>query len=190
METFKGKMIEDMVKILTDKEIDKISKKHILDMYCWILTERKASTNGENSKNAKYRGCTYWTKTAFENCYEFNNGKYEAKKGATLKGLKHEHIVPRDVFKKYIKECIYNNQKPDKEKINKYFVGCVVTACEAKKLDAKDFKNKMPENIAFKDISPENKWLRYKYNNIKTIYKIVWEFNKKWNILKVEKINI
>lgn len=41
METknFKTELIKDMKKILNVDELGKVSTEHIIDMYCWLLTE-------------------------------------------------------------------------------------------------------------------------------------------------------
>ena len=196
MDDFKQTMIADMFKILSNDKISKASKEHILDMYCWILTER-IEGNGDKSKNAKFKGCVYWSKDALKRLNENIDGKknYES-------GLRHEHVVPRSLFRAYVREIFGENWcnhsideniiKSAIDRIYKYFIGCVVTADEAKRLD-KDYKDCMPDNIEFKNISSESLlWSRYIKNHI-VVNKIEWKFEKnRWEhkLIKEDILNI
>ena len=175
---FKKQMINDMFEILGNEKISNASKKHILDMYCWILTERKG--NKDESKNAKFKGCDYWSKAALErlddNTTEKNN--YES-------GLRHEHVVPRKLFRKYVDNVCKNWSGMDQtdknkiiEKINNFFIGCVVTKEEADDIDNK-YKDKFPDedkNTSLADITKKNLWDRYKNTIPKPeILKVEWE---------------
>lgn len=148
---FKKMLIDDMIKILSDTKISDYSKEHILDMYCWVLTERKKpfDANNPKTKNAKFKGCEYWSEKALDNINNTNE-------------LRHEHVVPRSVLRDYINKWRkQETQTIDSDKINKYFIGCVVTKDEAKWLDEK-FKDKMPNDLTFDGIEDDNLWSRYK----------------------------
>ena len=67
MEYIKEQLIDDMLTILFGTEgISSYSMNHIIDMYCWLLTERAYNLNKEKTKNAKYAGCNYWSETALK----------------------------------------------------------------------------------------------------------------------------
>ena len=187
---FKETLIKDMKTILTNEKISSYSKKHILDMYAWVLTEEKEceSKNADNfkpTKKAKFKGCDYWTKDAFELCFTEGN---KCQKLSAFKGIKHEHVVPRNVFKKYIKTV----DTFDIDKIKKFFIGCVVTSKQAEKLD-KLHKDNMPNINAFDEINEDVLWSRYKAARIKEIVKVSWK-NKEngdgWYIDKVSNYEI
>lgn len=194
MEHIKDQLIDDMLTILFETEsITSYSRNHIIDMYCWLLTERVYSLDNYKTKNAKYAGCNYWSMEALDK-YKKNSSKNK------YKDLKHEHVVPRRLFRKYLYELIYKYDKkgPDeeqkskiKEKINECFIGCVVTFEEAEKID-KQYKDNFPNDIeSLLDIKKENIWKRYKnIDNIK-IFKVTWNFtSNKWGILNETEINI
>ncbi len=152
---FKDLLINDMIEILKSDEISKYSKEHILDMYCWVLTERKMpySFSSNSTKSAKFKGCKYWSKKAFENIKNVNV-------------LRHEHVVPRKSFKKYINKIIWDSVDKDelRRQIKKCFIGCVVHKDEAKRLDDAGYKQSMPKDEKLKEIEFEeikNPWGRY-----------------------------
>lgn len=163
--SFKEQLISDMVKILQE-DISETSRKHIIDMYCWLLTERKSPYNGKSKsravdKNAKYKGCDYWTDDALALYTENKNSN----------GLRHEHVVPRKLFVDYVNSNV-NNIEVDK--INKFFIGCVVTKKQAEEID-RNYKEKMPKDEKFEDINEKNLWSRYTLSKIKAINKVNWE---------------
>lgn len=181
---FKKLLINNMIKILKSGDISAYSKEHIIDMYCWLLTERKPFKNdSEKTKNAKFKGCDYWSQAALDILYKTKD----------IKGLRHEHVVPRSLFREYVKECVKYNKALDVDKISDYFIGCVVTAEEAGCLDT-NFKDKMPDDLKFENIDEENLWNRYKKTNeiieedkIKVV-KVKWTFQERgWGAYKVEK---
>ena len=184
---FKEQLISDMINIL-NAEISDISKKHIIDMYCWLLTERKElpEGKGENDdqavdKNAKYKGCDYWTEDAFKQCFEEKDNILTFKGNKTLSGLRHEHVVPRKLFVDYVNSNVNNI---DVDKINNSFIGCVVTKEESEEIDKK-CKDKMPKCENFESINDSNLWSRYTESGITSIYEIEWEINNKsWTINK------
>ena len=83
METknFKTELIKDMKKILNVDELGKVSTAHIIDMYCWLLTERKelpeeTTANGITpkavDKYAKFsNGSRYFTIPATASCLKY-----------------------------------------------------------------------------------------------------------------------
>ncbi|MBO5231818.1 MAG: hypothetical protein J6B88_04270 [Clostridia bacterium] len=194
MEYIKEQLIDDMLTILFGTEgISSYSMNHIIDMYCWLLTERAYNLSKEKTKNAKYAGCNYWSETALKE-YQKNSSKNK------YKGLKHEHVVPRCLFRKYLCDLIskYSGKGIDekkkteiKKKINKCFIGCVVTFEEAEKID-KLHKNSFPNSIeTLSDINEENIWNRYKVVGDIKIKEVEWEFTaNKWSILNETEINI
>ena len=193
---FKKQMINDMSEILSNDNISKASKEHILDMYCWILTER-IEGDGDKSKNAKFKGCVYWSEEALK---QLKKNKKEGKNYES--GLRHEHVVPRTLFREYIKNCFDedwhkkcdgngNVIEIDKEKINDFFIGCVVTAGEAGEIDKK-FKNKFPDEdkiTSLANIEKTNLWNRYKAIKILPqlkVSEVKWTFeNGRWNEPKI-----
>ncbi len=194
MENIKEKLINDMLAILFDKnDITSYSRNHIIDMYCWLLTERVYSSNDGKTKNVKYAGCNYWSELAI-NKYKKNSSANK------YKGLKHEHVVPRRLFRKYLYDLIdeYGEKCPDKEQkrkireqINDCFIGCVVTFEEAAAIDEL-YKDSFPDGTeSLSNIKKENIWERYKnIDNIK-IKEVEWEFTAdKWSIVKETEINI
>lgn len=154
-EEFKDLLINDMIEILKNTNISKYSKAHILDMYCWVLTERKKpySLSSNSTKSAKFKGCKYWSKKALENITNVNL-------------LRHEHVVPRKSFKNYIDGIDWDLVDEDelRENIKNCFIGCVVHKEEAERLDKAGYKQSMPKDekekeIKFKDV--KNPWVRY-----------------------------
>lgn len=176
--TFKQRMIEDMFEILSNEKISNASKEHILDMYCWILTERKGTE--DKSKNAKFKGCNYWSEAALEHLSKNINDRTNHESD-----LRHEHVVPRKLFRKYVNNVCKNwsgMNQTDKnkiiEKINNFFIGCVVTKKEADTIDGKfdgKFKDSFPNVDSFAGITEENLWNRYR-ETIKghTIMAVTW----------------
>lgn len=194
MEYIKEKLIDDMLTILFEtKGITSYSRNHIIDMYCWLLTERVYSSNDGKTKNVKYAGCNYWSEEAIR--------KYRENSSANkYKGLKHEHVVPRRLFRKYLYDLIdeYGEKCPDKEQktkineqINNCFIGCVVTFDEAAEID-KLYKDSFPDGIeSLSNIQKENMWKRYKDIGDIKIKEVEWEFTaNKWSILNETEINI
>ena len=192
METknFKTELIKDMKKILNVDELGKVSTAHIIDMYCWLLTERKELPEETTAnwitpkavdKYAKYKGCDYWTKDAFKQCFEEKDNIFTFKGNKTLSGLRHEHVVPRKLFVDYVNSNVNNI---DVDKIKNYFIGCVVTKKESEEIDKK-CKDKMPKCENFESINDSNLWSRYTESGITSIYEIEWEINNKsWTINK------
>ena len=133
-------------------------------------------------KYAKYKGCDYWTKDAFDQCFEEKDNIFTFKGNKTLSGLRHEHVVPRKLFVDYVNSNVNNI---DVDKINKYFIGCVVTKDKSKRID-ENFKDTMPnKEITFEKITEKNLWSRYTESGITSIYEIEWEINNKsWTINK------
>lgn len=183
MDDFKQTMIKNMFKILSDKEISNASKEHILDMYCWILTER-IEGDGNKSKNAKFKGCVYWSQEAYNQFIDTNN----------ISGLRHEHVVPRSLFRAYVREIFGENWcnhsideniiKSAIDRIYKCFIGCVVTKKEADAIDS-EFKDSFPNVDSFADITEKNLWDRYKAIKILPqlkVSEVKWTFeNGRWS---------
>ena len=172
-------MINDMFEILGNEKISNASKKHILDMYCWILTERKGTI--EKSKNAKFKGCDYCSKDAFEQLITNNES-----------GLRHEHVVPRKLFREYVDNVCKNwsGMNPTEkneiiEKINNFFIGCVVTKKEADAIDS-ECKDSFPNVYSFEKITGDNLWNRYlKAIKGHTIRKVEWKSKSRgWEKIK------
>ncbi len=135
-----------------------------------------------------YQGCTYWTEAAIKQCYNVFNIQDCIDKFPYLnKGLRHEHVVPKNLFIKYImEECYKNPEKLDYDLIDKNLIGCVVTIEEAKNIDSAH-KNIMPDNLNFDEIDSESLWSRYIKSGIVNVYKMDWDLSKKGKPLVIKK---
>ncbi len=171
----------------------------ILHTMAWAWTAYKDITlkNGEEiSKLTKFQGCEFWSEKAFLDKFEQINGVWKVKTDNIKKGLRHEHIVPKILFKQVVEQyldqspSILTNKLSDlKKAMNKNLIGCVVTEAEAKMLDAKGngCRDKMPppqDKCDFCGIT--DPWARYKKTAqnssfSKRIYKLEWESPKSKN---------
>lgn len=161
-------LINDIIKLIElrkTKELSYAAFEAIINTYSWYLTERQDDANGK-SQFAKWKGCPYWTEAALE---LFNNNKITD----FGKVFRHEHVVPKNMFKSFIENLIKDEisytDAEDKlrDKIGSMLIGCVVTLDEDKRLNEK-YRTTMPNN----DIS--NPWERYKYCGI-SVRKVTWE---------------
>ncbi len=198
-ENHRDQLIRDMIYVCCLPGLSAKSRKEFLDKaVSWPFSDKG---NENIYKSAKYKGCEFWSKKAWEQ-YE-NTG--------STSGLRHEHVVPRHIFKEAME--IYFKEKRDlikEEKIidfnvifkelkpimNKNLFGCVVTKDEAILIDGGKGKNAtykkyMPDEAYGskphtkkydKFFNIENAWARYTRLNDKiTIYRLVWkENNRGW----------
>lgn len=193
----KEQLIRDMIYVCCLPELSEKSRKEFLDKaISWPFSDK--STENIN-KSAKYKGCIYWSKNALEH-YKKNNSST---------GLRHEHIVPRAIFKEAmesyfsdIRKKISSSDDVDfnevfnklKEHMEKKIIGCVVTEDEATIIDGgtgkkAEFKKVMPacaygskphKNAQDKFFNIENAWARYtQLNNKITIYRLKWHDSKR-----------
>lgn len=155
----------------------------ILHDIAWAWTEQVDVNNGTKTKTAKLRGCKYWTKEALKIAFDIN---YCPIKGFDFdKHLRHEHIVPKIIFKETVLKYVKNNSFASNSQIQNLYnamknklLGCVVTVDQAKKLDTK-FAQKMPTPNDFLSIS--NPWERYEEtkkdypNDFTEICEVKWQ---------------
>jgi len=192
---FREQLIRDMIYVCCLPDLSEKSRKEFLDKaVSWPFSDKGAK---DINKNAKYSGCTYWSKNAWE-YYAKNND---------VKGLRHEHIVPRAIFKdamesyfSVIRKKITSGETIDFDEVfnmlethmTKKIIGCVVTKDEATKIDGgtgkkAEFKYKMPpcaygtnshKSKQDKFFKIENTWARYtQLEPTIIIYQIDWHDN-------------
>ena len=156
----------------------------ILHDIAWAWTEQVDVNNGTKTKTAKLRGCKYWTKEALKIAFDIN---YCPIKGFDFdKCLRHEHVVPKIIFKETVLKYVKSNSFASNSQIQNLYnamkntlLGCVVTVDQAKKLDT-NYATKMPSGQTdFCKIT--NPWERYEetkknYPNAFTeIYEVKWQ---------------
>ena len=160
-------ILDDLCKI-AKSDLSKPAKAKLYDHLCWKFTEF----------NGKYRGMRFWSRDAFAH---YSNRK----KGENWwKELRHEHIVPKNIFV----DSILKNPDVDPEVLKTQFkdkmIACVVTTDEDKLLSEQKLRSSMPDgNTNFFEIS--DIWERYKASDIEVL-ELEWETNK--SPKKVEKI--
>ena len=146
----KQTICKDVARVLNNK-LSYGTKFAVVNQINWVWTEF----------HGKYRGCPYWSLAALQ--------QFEAT--GKLKGLKHEHVVP----KKIINEMIFKLEGHATPKAvwdiyNTYLIGVVVTAEEDKRL-SKCHNHTMPTTFGDPK-APDgcDPWGRYKLCNIPVTY--------------------
>ena len=139
----KEQIVHDVAFVLS-APLAKGTKWAVLRDVAWVWTEFEG----------KYKGCRYWSKCARQQYL---------KSGSS--GLRHEHIVPKDVVIK----MLLNLSSPTPEKVQevceKFLIGTVVTMHEDAVLRV--FLKIMPPAFDDPDSSDyHNPWLRYRLCNI------------------------
>jgi len=160
----KETLIHDLNFILNCSEVHSGTKFAVLAETLFMWTE---------NYNEKFVGCPFWSKEAIEHYIrERDSGKNQME---SLKGLRHDHIVPRVYFRKILLEsevCI--TEQLLWELFNNFLYGAIVTKAEDHKLSTKDmpppFYDRTHPNF-------QDKWLRYR-DNIK-MCKVDWTEKKK-----------
>lgn len=175
----KQNMFNDLETLCKQKTLSKQTIFEIVRDISWSWTD--GFGNG-------YQGCAYWTEAAIKQCYGVSKIEDCINKfPCSNKGLRHEHVVPKNLFIKYIMDECYNNlEKLDYDLIDKNLIGCVVTNDEAKNIDSAH-KNKMPDNQRFDEIDDESRWSRYTKSGVVNVYKIGWYLPKNGKKLVINK---
>lgn len=210
-------MIEDLRKIFSENSVLSIeTKSAVLKDFCWAFTERKEPKEGKPVPKAKIKGCTYWSKAAFELAYKFKDGyrigktskvyvfdkdtykeineqyllfNKEFKEGSMVT---HEHLIPKKILKDAF-ENHPNEALRDLGKFLEYFKACVITKTED---GAIKLKSSMPPPYeTFQDICKKDTedcmWSRYQNSDKLApmiVYKIKWGIKKGWVPLGIEDV--
>jgi hypothetical protein len=130
--------------------VDDHFKNADIKMAPWI------SERSDNYKLVKYKGQPYWSKAAIE--HYRNNG---------VKGLRHEHAVPRKLIIKLLEECD-KSQEAIYSILENLVHAVIVTKEEAAILDQK-FKASTPQEIKISN-EINNVFSRYIAMNMKVYY--------------------
>lgn len=190
-------IINDIITIFRMKDISSEAKAAVVNDACWTLTERKdpvMKKDGElkNAPKAKIKGCDYWSKTAFEKAYKFEDGYRivqlkdvecaQCKKDFIEgKAVTHEHLIP----KRILANALFTDTDYALDHLELFltwFKACVITKDEDAKI--KKYRSSMPEEYEpFIKICKKHNdgddcmWARYKetFKDGITIYKIKWE---------------
>lgn len=133
-----------------DCQVDDHFKSADLKMAPWI------SERSDNYKLVKYKGQSYWTKSAIE--HYRNNG---------VKGLRHEHAVPRKLIIKLLEDSD-KSQEAIYSILDNLVHAVIVTKEEAILLDQK-WKSKMPIDLEITN-NVNVIFSRYIAMNIKVYY--------------------
>jgi hypothetical protein len=133
-----------------DCPVDAHFKNADIKMAPWI------SERSNDYKLVKYKGQPYWTKAAIEH-YKKNG----------VKGLRHEHSVPRKLIIKLLEECD-KSQKAIFSILDNLVHAVIVTKEEANTLDQK-YKATTPQEITISN-EIDNVFSRYIAMNIKVYY--------------------
>ena len=207
--------IKNDLKVIQVAGLSKDGIFSILHAATWAWTENRdifdKAKKDTVSKQAKFKGCIYWTENAFKS--KENLLKNGAPGKDVASDLRHEHIVPQKVFKdaieKYYNEgTLSKNLQIIQTAMEENLIGCVVTTNEADLLDKKPnrYRQTMPppydpdkcDLCKIKD-----HWARYKYtkndkhiNALGTfsnnIYELEWSApnTKKgcWKFVKIKQI--
>lgn len=175
----KENMFDDLKTLCEQKHLSKQTTFEIVRDISWSWTD--GFGNG-------YQGCTYWTEAAIKQCYGVSKIKDCINKfPCSNKGVRHEHVVPKNLFIRYImEECYSNPEKLDYDLIDKNLIACVVTSDEAKNIDSA-YKDKMLDNKNFNEIDDESLWSRYTKSGIVNVYKMDWDLSKKRKPLVIKK---
>lgn len=174
--SYKDRLIKDMLSVcsLSSDELSDASRMEFIDKaISWHYTDRD-----EYGRTAKIKGCPYWTKAALE---RFLSGQEKHRDG----DYRHEHIIPRIIFKEAIFNGLFKNYTPDelKDIFDRNLIGCVVTHDEDSLLNK--YKSSMPGDESGKDFfSISDPWARYKAVGITEIYKVTWKkTDKTWKYI-------
>lgn len=160
-------ILEDLCKI-AKSDLSTPAKAKLYDHLCWKFTEL----------NGKYCGMRFWSRDAFDIYSNRQKGEN------WWKELRHEHIVPKNIFV----DSILKNPDVDPEVLRTHFkdkmIACVVTKREDERLSKQKLRASMPDgNTNFFEIS--DIWERYKACGIEVLE---LEWKSKRSPQKVEKI--
>lgn len=163
----KERLIKDMLSVcsLSSDELSDASRMEFIDKaISWHYTDRD-----ECGRTAKIKGCPYWTEAALE---RFLSGQEKHRDG----DYRHEHIIPRIIFKEAIFNGLFKNYTTNelKDIFDRNLIGCVVTQDEDSLLN--EYKSSMPGDESEKDFfSIADPWARYKAVGLTKICKVEWK---------------
>lgn len=177
----KEDLIRDLKKIIElaqSGEISYAAVKALFDKYSWFLTEEGYDEKSDTLVDAKYKGCKYWSEEALN---EYNKTKPKIEKNK----FRHEHVVPKNLFKDYLLRLIDEGEKVTIEDlkllISRNLIACVVTEAEDK-VKLSRYSKTMPGDEAdccFEEI--RDTWARYREAPIK-VFEVEWNRSGRWNI--------
>ena len=141
----KDQIIKDVVFALCSNELHFAAKRAILDHALWVWTEL----------DGKYDEKLFWSQAAKES--KFKNG--------TTKGLVHEHVFPRKLFRKMLLEDATTKDLLTVRKLfDEYCFAAIITTDEDTRLNSAGLRSAMPNDWDKKDL-----WARYKADRVKLI---------------------
>jgi len=194
-ETLHDRLFEDLVFLYSEEcMFSDEMKDQIKKDLAWMWTDH---ANLPEMRKAKYLGCGFWSKEALDVLYEMDWGKLKpSKRKPKIKYqslLRHEHVYPRNDFKKSCDEFFKHAYSKDelyefKEKLEEFFCGCVITKEEDRCLPRDS-----SEHIDVCSLSTNEYWSRYRNCSGKPIevYKCEWEFkSNRWKLVCVDKVDI
>ena len=174
--------------------------KAILHNIAWAWTEQNEFDVQGKVYQAKIKGCKYWTEEAFLDVFQKNSSGVWEEKLSHKYSLRHEHIVPKKIFKEAAGKLIQGKAQFTiqdlKKAMENCLIGCIVTNGtkgqpeQANLLDAKNngCRDKMPppqDKCDFCQIT--DPWARYKKmkkqsSKFTKIYIVKWKKGKynKW----------
>ena len=184
----RDQLIRDMIYVCSISDLSKRTRKEFLDKcISWPFSDY---AENDIEKQIKLTGCYYWSQKALDIYNDFRSKKKEKLKPKSLQSrLTHEHVVPRNVFKKAMEEYfsvlrneMANSAYTDIENLfNQHFkelkdmmdsrvFGCVVAKEEAIIIDGKTpglkkegpYKKNMPDTAYPNNIVPENDLDKFK----------------------------
>lgn len=145
-------IIKDM-NIAIKSDLSDNAKETLLHSLSWAFTEF----------HGKIRGCRYWSEAATAVYRELERKMASASElnKELSRELRHEHVVPRNIF---VKSVIEGRKELKIEDLRDKLLGCVVTRAEAETLD-KHYKKTHPQGDDFFEI--HDAWARYHECGIK-----------------------
>ena len=184
----KADLINDLkiiIELAQSGEISYAAVKALIDKYSWFLTEEGYDEKSDTLVDAKYKGCKYWSEEAI-NKYKETDPKIEKRE------FRHEHVVPRILFKDYLMRIIDQNEKISFEDlesiISRNLIACVVTKDEDK-YKLSNYSKTMPgdeANSSFEEI--RDAWARYRETSIK-VFEVEWNRSGRWNLVESKELD-
>jgi hypothetical protein len=135
---FLKKQISRLISELFINSADSHLTEIVVDRLLWTATE-----DSDEYERVKYLGQPYWSKNAIIQYRAQNNGR----KTKNFKDLRHEHLVPRNLIKKYIYALADKTTENIYKILDKYSHAVVVTKAEDLSLKNIGLNEKMPESF-------------------------------------------
>jgi len=110
----------------------------VIDRFLWAATE-----DNDQNQRVKYLGQPYWSKDAILQYREQNSGRRLKK----FNDLRHEHIVPRNLIKSFIKDLEDKSSKNILDILSKYSHAVIVTKVEDARLKKLGLNKDMPSSF-------------------------------------------